>query len=74
MATATTDNTTRTYEQVREHALAPYRVLLMLDRMHWRMPAATSLRSTAAAEYEGLLRIWTMKHWRSSFSIKTGTV
>jgi aminoglycoside phosphotransferase (APT) family kinase protein len=27
------DNTTRTYEQVREHALAPYRVLLMLDRM-----------------------------------------
>jgi aminoglycoside phosphotransferase (APT) family kinase protein len=26
-------NTTRTYEQVREHALAPYRVLLMLDRM-----------------------------------------
>jgi len=27
------DNTTRTYEQVREHALAPYRILLMLDRM-----------------------------------------
>jgi len=27
------DNTTRTYEQVREHALAPYRMLLMLDRM-----------------------------------------
>jgi len=27
------DNTTRTYEQVREHALAPYRLLLMLDRM-----------------------------------------
>jgi aminoglycoside phosphotransferase (APT) family kinase protein len=26
------DNTTRTYEQVREHALAPYRILLMLDR------------------------------------------
>jgi hypothetical protein len=27
------ENTTRTYEQVREHALAPYRLLLMLDRM-----------------------------------------
>ena len=27
------DNTTRTYEQVREHALAPYRILLMLQRM-----------------------------------------
>jgi aminoglycoside phosphotransferase (APT) family kinase protein len=27
------DNTTRTYEQVREHALAPYRILLILDRM-----------------------------------------
>ncbi len=27
------DNTTRTYEQVREHALAPYRLLLMLDRI-----------------------------------------
>jgi hypothetical protein len=27
------DNTPRTYEQVREHALAPYRILLMLDRM-----------------------------------------
>ena len=27
------DNATRTYEQVREHALAPYRMLLMLDRM-----------------------------------------
>ena len=27
------DQTTRTYEQVREHALAPYRMLLMLDRM-----------------------------------------
>ncbi len=27
------DSTTRTYEQVREHALAPYRMLLMLDRM-----------------------------------------
>jgi hypothetical protein len=27
------DNTTRTYEQVREHALAPYRVLLILQRM-----------------------------------------
>ena len=27
------DNTTRTYEQVREHALAPYRMLLMLDHM-----------------------------------------
>jgi hypothetical protein len=27
------DNTTRTYEQVREHALAPYRLLLMLDHM-----------------------------------------
>jgi aminoglycoside phosphotransferase (APT) family kinase protein len=27
------DNTTRTYEQVREHALAPYRILLLLDRM-----------------------------------------
>jgi aminoglycoside phosphotransferase (APT) family kinase protein len=27
------DNTTRTYEQVREHALAPYRLLLLLDRM-----------------------------------------
>jgi hypothetical protein len=27
------DNTTRTYEQVREHALVPYRMLLMLDRM-----------------------------------------
>ncbi|MEO7911445.1 MAG: phosphotransferase [Roseiflexaceae bacterium] len=27
------DTTTRTYEQVREHALAPYRMLLMLDRM-----------------------------------------
>jgi len=26
-------NTTRTYEQVREHALAPYRVLLMLERL-----------------------------------------
>jgi phosphotransferase family enzyme len=26
-------NTTRTYEQVREHALAPYRILLMLQRM-----------------------------------------
>ena len=27
------NNTTRTYEQVREHALAPYRILLLLDRM-----------------------------------------
>jgi hypothetical protein len=27
------ENTTRTYEQVREHALAPYRVLLILQRM-----------------------------------------
>jgi hypothetical protein len=27
------ENTTRTYEQVREHALAPYRILLMLQRM-----------------------------------------
>jgi aminoglycoside phosphotransferase (APT) family kinase protein len=27
------DSSTRTYEQVREHALAPYRMLLMLDRM-----------------------------------------
>jgi aminoglycoside phosphotransferase (APT) family kinase protein len=27
------DTTTRTYEQVREHALAPYRMLLMLDRL-----------------------------------------
>jgi len=27
------DNTTRTYEQVREHALAPYRIMLLLDRM-----------------------------------------
>jgi hypothetical protein len=27
------DQTTRTYEQVREHAMAPYRVLLMLQRM-----------------------------------------
>src|SRR5262249_54850925 len=26
-------NTTRTYEQVREHALAPYPILLMLDRL-----------------------------------------
>jgi aminoglycoside phosphotransferase (APT) family kinase protein len=27
------NNTTRTYEQVREHALAPYRMLLILQRM-----------------------------------------
>jgi hypothetical protein len=27
------EQTTRTYEQVREHALAPYRILLMLQRM-----------------------------------------
>jgi aminoglycoside phosphotransferase (APT) family kinase protein len=27
------ENTTRTYEQVREHALTPYRILLMLDHM-----------------------------------------
>jgi len=27
-------NTTRTYEQVREHALAPYRLLLALRRLH----------------------------------------
>ena len=52
------DNTTRTYEQVREHALAPYRMLLMLDRMqlaHARSDIAEIDRRRGMLK--GLLRV-----------------
>jgi aminoglycoside phosphotransferase (APT) family kinase protein len=48
------ENTTRTYEQVREHALAPYRALLALQRL--RQAGDRAERTRRREQLKGLMR------------------